>query len=108
MYSTFPNISYELSKDSSCSHAQKLNGGRNLAQVLLDTYNAIPLNLVEFRELYCEKIDAWLKQDVFYTAPELFPSGVWRDAGRIMGELFAPHRGSEWEEQCSKIYRNVA
>ena len=105
MNSVFPNITYYLSEQSSCTVAQKVNGGRNAAQVLLDVYNAIPIELIDLRAEYCTEVSILLS-DCNYIAPEIFPKLVWGNISNLMLKLFSVYINEKWAIRCADIYSN--
>lgn len=93
-----------LKPDSNCVQATNLNHGRNVAKVFLDVYNAIPENLVEFRNHFCKVVDEFLTNDVYFVAPEMFGPIVWPTAGHIMSRLFKVHLEEAWARKCRDIF----
>lgn len=103
----FPDISEYLEPTASCQQAVEVNGGRNLAQVLLDIYNLIPQDQTEFKQEYATTIAHYLDGNVNYKAPELFPSIVWPQAINIILKLFdiESHPQDNWRIRCLSLLK---
>jgi len=99
---TFPKISQDLF--DTCQKAD----GRNLAVVMLNVYQAIPEDMVDLRDQFCQKIGRWLDGTVAYTAPEVFPSDlVWGYAGALLHQLLSSYIDEPWAKRCRDIFVDV-
>ena len=84
----FPDITKHLDYDSSCEQARREFGGRNLAKVLLEIYNVIPVDEIDIRKRYVDVIGCWLDESIPYRAPELFPRWCWPKAAKYLNKVF--------------------
>jgi hypothetical protein len=102
MCNKFPDISYFLSESDASSSAQA-HQGRNLAQVLLDVYNEIPEQFVEFRKDYCTEI-----ADFLSFMPSEALAYAWADAGHLMTKLFLHRRDRlntvPFRQKCNEVF----
>lgn len=101
---SFPDISSHLQPTSNCSIAERMNGGRHLARVLLAIYEQIPVNYADIRLKYVECLGHWLDNSVVYIAPELFPCKAWVECDMLLQNFFSSYFDTEWVNNCQKIY----
>jgi len=102
----FPDIRDHLQENSSFELDVRVNGGRNLAQVMLNVYNLIPLTHTELRDDYISRVGGYLEDSAPFIAPEIFPGVCWPRCGNLLSELFQDYYSESFVEDCRKEFTN--